>query len=318
MTSGARRPPFGLLAAIFLILSCCAGEAAGPGGTPELAISARAVEIIPERLTGLRLRSAVALDADHQSFGGFSGLRMDNGHLIAIGDAGWWLLADLIDGPEGMVPISAGFVPMRGEDGETFDKAGGDAEGLTTRDGNLVVSFERDHRIMFHVEEGQLGDTLRHGAFETLSSNKGLEALATTPDGWLLAIGESQYQGGHRMFLVRYSGEIIERSLPAAGDFFVTGADVGPDGRLYVLLRDYQPLVGVSIRIDRYELGGDGFPMIDTRVTLAEFESSGGIDNMEGISLWRDAGGLTHLTMISDDNFSALQRTLLVDLEVLE
>ena len=36
------------------------------------------------------------------------------------------------------------------------------------------------------------------------------------------------------------------------------------------------------------------------------------VDNMEGLSVHRDASGALVLTLISDDNFSPLQRTLLL------
>jgi len=36
------------------------------------------------------------------------------------------------------------------------------------------------------------------------------------------------------------------------------------------------------------------------------------IDNMEGIAVHRAANGDTILTLVSDDNFSAIQRTLLL------
>jgi len=42
------------------------------------------------------------------------------------------------------------------------------------------------------------------------------------------------------------------------------------------------------------------------------------IDNMEGLSFHRSAGGETVLTLISDDNFSAVQRTLLLQFTLVE
>ncbi len=42
------------------------------------------------------------------------------------------------------------------------------------------------------------------------------------------------------------------------------------------------------------------------------------IDNMEGIDVHRTADGDTVLTMISDDNFSMLQRTLLLQFTLVE
>ena len=40
------------------------------------------------------------------------------------------------------------------------------------------------------------------------------------------------------------------------------------------------------------------------------------IDNMEGISIHRTAGGETIVTVVSDDNFSVLQRSLLLQFSV--
>ena len=36
------------------------------------------------------------------------------------------------------------------------------------------------------------------------------------------------------------------------------------------------------------------------------------VDNMEGLSIHRDAAGATVFTIVSDDNFSVAQRTLLL------
>jgi hypothetical protein len=42
------------------------------------------------------------------------------------------------------------------------------------------------------------------------------------------------------------------------------------------------------------------------------------IDNMEGLSTHRTAAGDLILTMISDDNFSFLQRTILLQFKLIE
>jgi hypothetical protein len=42
------------------------------------------------------------------------------------------------------------------------------------------------------------------------------------------------------------------------------------------------------------------------------------IDNFEGLGLHRAASGETVLTLVSDDNFSPLQRTLLMQFTLLE
>ena len=45
---------------------------------------------------------------------------------------------------------------------------------------------------------------------------------------------------------------------------------------------------------------------------LLEADDSLNIDNMEAIAVHRAASGETVLTLMSDDNFSALQRTLIM------
>jgi len=51
---------------------------------------------------------------------------------------------------------------------------------------------------------------------------------------------------------------------------------------------------------------------------LLEADMRDEIDNMEGISIHRGAGGEIVLTLISDDNFSLLQRTLLLQFALVE
>ena len=70
------------------------------------------------------------------------------------------------------------------------------------------------------------------------------------------------------------------------GDFLVVDADFGPDGKLYVLERDFGWL-GFRTRVRRFALGPDG---LGDEVTLLE-TPFGELDNMEGISVWRDAAG---------------------------
>jgi hypothetical protein len=51
---------------------------------------------------------------------------------------------------------------------------------------------------------------------------------------------------------------------------------------------------------------------------LIEAEMAFQIDNMEGLSVHRAADGALVLTLISDDNFSIIQRTLLLQFTLAE
>ncbi|MFK7944924.1 MAG: esterase-like activity of phytase family protein [Paracoccaceae bacterium] len=303
----------GLLA---LIAAGCAPEGPEAGGaTDALEITAKTVEIGPGELNGLRLRGTRVLTAKHPAFGGFSGLIIVSDRLHAVTDAGWWLEAPLEQETDGLELGMGSFRPLRDTDGAIFDKAGGDAEGLAVQGDEVRIAFERDHRIMTLNAEARVVDPVQERAFETLGSNQGMEALATLPDGGLIAIAEAPDRRGHPVFVWR-AGQLAEDRFVAEDPYYVTGADLGADGRLYVLLRHYSPVSGVRIRIDRFGLTEAGFPDGASRQVLGAFESGSGIDNMEGISVWTDADGQARLTLISDNNFNFVQRTLLMDFEM--
>lgn len=319
----ARPGIVGLMAALLLSRGAGAAEPLPPGWEKALAaaapvaVTAEPVAITGGELNGLALSGAWVLRGDHRNFGGFSGLVVAGNRLFAVSDQGWWFGAALIEGDGTLRLSNARLAPMRDGEGDGYTKAGGDAEGLTRLGARLVVSFERDHRLMLLRDTGRMGATIQPRAFEQFRSNKGLEALASLPDGRMIVLAEGADDGGVPLFLVDPAGGVTEARLPRAGSHSVTGADIGPDGRLYLVLREYSLLFGVSIRVMRYRLGADGLPLPDSAETLAAFEAASGIDNMEGIALDRGADGATRLWLISDNNFRSSQRTLLVRFEVL-
>jgi hypothetical protein len=69
---------------------------------------------------------------------------------------------------------------------------------------------------------------------------------------------------------------------------------------------------GLAIRIRKLALAGvkPGALLDGPEVFAGDMGQQ--IDNMEGISVHRAADGATVLTLISDDNFSPLQRTVLL------
>jgi hypothetical protein len=290
-------------------------EAAMAGAAP-VNVTAEPVAISGGDLSGLELRGAWVLRGDHRGFGAFSGLLITGGRLVAVADTGGWLGASLTWHGDTLQLINARMAPMRDGDGNAYTKSGGDAEGLTRLGARLVVSFERDHRLMFLDDRGRMGGAVRSPMFEQLRSNKSLEALATLPDGRLIAFAEGAGNEGAPMFVIDAVGRVTEGRLPLAGIHSVTGADVGPDGRLYLVLRAYSPLFGVSIRVMRYALGPDSLPLPGSAETLAAFEADSGIDNMEGIALERGPDSDIRLWLISDDNLSVSQRTLLMRFDV--
>jgi hypothetical protein len=101
-------------------------------------------------------------------------------------------------------------------------------------------------------------------------------------------------------------------SLKRTDDFDVSDCAATPDGKLLVLERRFSWVRGVAMRIRSVPFAAikpgalvDGPELI--------FAGTGyQIDNMDGLSVHRDAAGALVLTLISDDNFLPFQRTVLL------
>jgi hypothetical protein len=208
---------------------------------------------------------------------------------------------------------TTGIGPLSAISGAALSGDDVDAEGLARDgEGNLYVSFEVFHRIRRYRDiAGPAEEVPAPRDFAGLQRNSALEALAIDAAGVLYAIPERS-GAWERPFPVyrlaggRWDGDL---ALRRDGTFLVVGADFGPDGRFYLLERDFRWLGGFASRIRSFRLGPEGFE--DERTLLET--GFGAIDNMEGISVWRDPSGRTRITLISDDNFFALQRTVVIE-----
>ncbi len=251
---------------------------------------------------------------EFERFGGLSGLMLssDGRELIAVGDRGRVFLGTVMrdaDGhPTAVEMAEEGW--LRAPDGRRLRGRNRDAEGLAPAPGGgFYVAFEREHRIDFYAERAARPETVEPpDAFAGLQENSGLEALASGPDGTLYAIPErsGELDRPFPVYRLTAAGWDTNLQVPRRGGFLVTGADLGPDGRFYVLERSVG-LLGLSVRVRSF-LIGEGLE--DERIALPP---TGSVDNAEGIDVWRDPAGRLRMTLISDDNFSILQRTLLTE-----
>jgi hypothetical protein len=183
-----------------------------------------------------------------------------------------------------------------------------DSEGLAIGpDGTLYISFEGEDGVRSFADVDQPGsDLITTPAFDSFQPNSALEALAIGPDGALYTVPERSGLATRPFPVFRLKGGIWDQPFAIArtGPFLIAGADIGPDGRLYILERDFAG-IGFRSRIRRFDLdGGNEETILETSLRTH--------DNLEGISVWQDAQGL-RLTLISDDNFRAFQRTEIVE-----
>ncbi|MEO9574416.1 MAG: esterase-like activity of phytase family protein [Tateyamaria sp.] len=185
-----------------------------------------------------------------------------------------------------------------------------DIEGLAISDNSTFLSYEDPASIS--TLDGEVLHSPRE--FYALPSNGALEALAITPDGALLTLPENPHKRSGTFPIYRYRDEIwdIAAYLPRIGGFQPTGADVGPDGQLYVLERAFSAL-GFRTRIRRVTLDVPE----PTEETILETRL-GTHDNLEGLSVWTSRSGATCLSMVSDDNFLSVQTSELVEYALTE
>ncbi|WP_293576078.1 esterase-like activity of phytase family protein [Phaeobacter sp.] len=251
-------------------------------------------------------------------FGGFSALALsrDGSRMTVISDRATIVTADIARSNTPSATITDITTrkanKLRASNGSTLRGRIVDAEGLAIgRDGTLFISFEGISRVARHSRGDSRAEILpRPKGFRSLPLNKALEALAIDDRGRLYTLPERALTDAGTIPVWRWNGRRWSRpfDLPSRGDFLPVGADFGPDGRLYLLERDFG-LIGFRSRLRRFDIGSKG-PSGETIL----LETGLGLhDNLEGISVWRDATGHLRATMVSDDNFFSIQRTELVE-----
>ena len=301
-----------------------------PAPAPQLSVPVP-VRVVPfpgldqPRTAGcLVLRSGLTLSAEAEGFGGFSDMSLagPGERATFVSDAGAVMRARLVTDPAGDAVGLAGatLTGLTERDGSALGKRDGDAEGLAWTGTGFAVSLEGEDRVAAMSGAGVLGQTLypAPGDEAVLGANSGFEALAALPDGRLLVVSEGKDEAGDALVRVGtldepLSGWAAARYRPAQG-FNVTSADVDPaTGDLFVLERAYSPWRGARMRVVRVpasQLGGE--VLRGRQLTRMGFLE--GVDNMEGLAAARTADGQLRLYLVSDDNFSAAQRTVVLTL----
>lgn len=250
-------------------------------------------------------------------FGGFSGLEVSDDGLgfAAISDKGARYVEGIFtrDAVGRITSATAGpLLRLPDQKGARMTGSWADSEGLAIApDGTIYVAFEARHRVWAYASPTALPRPMpTHPDFARLQDNSGLEALAIGPDGALYTLPERSGALDRPFPVYRAQPPDgpwrIVGHIPRRGGYLPTGADFGPDGRLYILERRFAGFLGFGARVRSFSAGPEGIG--DERELLVT--PLGAHDNLEGLAVWRDALGRIRLTMISDDNRNPwLQRT---------
>jgi hypothetical protein len=311
-----------------------------PARAEPIAVRVAQIPLYPnmpgERRAGaLTYRGGLLLSSRDRRFGGLSDLAVsaDGSEILVISDEANWLSARLTyDEAGNLAGLNATEItPMLDLAGRPLRGRPNDAEGLALErpndlHGPVIVSFERDVRVWrydlskgFSVrpENVAIGDWVK-----PLRTNAQLEALTLVKPDTLLVFAESRLGTEDiRAAFEAYpgNGHANSRALSVVphDPFSVTGAANAPDGGLLLLERRYSLIGGVGMELRHVPANQlhEGARLTgDVLANLSFMDAN--IDNMEGVAVRRGPNGETLLYMISDDNFSPLQRTVLLMFEL--
>lgn len=299
--------------ALMAVAACAAVATAtsGPSPGPDRVVRIEARNV-PLGIGGATLAPGVryggGLILRGPALHGLSDLKVQGDRAWAVSDFGALIRFTLRLDRNGRLTSADNAIsrPLTGPDGAILTpKASADAEGLALlADGEVLVSFERDHRIWSYGRDLAAAAAPVPSPAFAFPANEGMEGLASDGDSWL-ALGE----GGGAWRCDRDGCAPLSDPMPTPADGFrFTGADRDPQGGWFVVERYYAPPLDLRVRVRR--LSPEGVlsePLIQLRPPAST-------DNFEGIAAVPTG---TRLYLLSDDNGNLVQKTLLLAFDVL-
>jgi hypothetical protein len=279
----------------------------------------RAYNIFPDTI--IQKLKITVLDTKYLDFKGvheLSALAYKNGKLYALSDSGILYLFDIsIENKKiKSLHLKNSFV-LKNSKGRVFKKKKRDSEGICFYKKGFLVSFERKNRILYVSKSGkkikkmQLNTPLEENR-NYRSPNKGLESVAYSKKYGVVTIPELPLKGDEEDYHTLYAKKELWH-FRASG--CVTDIVFEDKDEVLVLLRQFSYLtrrrVTTLLRLNLKECNSKN---VCKTTLLAKLDSALGWknDNFEGLTKVKKNLYL----MVSDDNDSIFQKTLLVLFEI--
>jgi hypothetical protein len=330
--SGLQQFALALIASIGCMLVVPLAGAAPIGKSVEISKKYRpGDQVMQVRLLG-------TLELDHTEVNGYdahelSGLAWDQdaGLLYAVSDDGFLChLRPSFDGPilSGVELVAA--YPLRDQQGKPHGGKQSDSEGLAivyadnkiADDTELLVSFEITPRVLRYRPDGTFIEAVRIPTAllnidNYADDNDALEAITLDKNSDLLIAPQRPLRGADQSVLSIYSNTATPlHFVPLDSEHSdIVGMETGPGGELVILERRYSSLFKPVIwAVRSFTPDRERKVQVITEIlTLTTEGSTWSPDNFEGIAHHVD----NRYFIVSDDNQSAIQRTLLMYFEIL-
>lgn len=285
---------------------------------------------IGDAVDGLVFRGGLHLASRHADFGGISGLAfLDAQSFVMVTDEGRFLSGRLdLDGgaPSGLSDVEIDVI--RNSSGNPLPtKFSSDSEAIDVvmRDGRptaVRVGFEHLTRIAdFDLTDGRPNGPAREVAIPDwltgLRTNESIESVCIAPDNSPVAGSTLVITEGHQVTSGQWASTLLgnrdrgDLGLAVSPGVNPTDCAFLPDGDLLVLERG---LAFVTFTVQIRRIPADQVragAIMDGEVILRH--AGGEVDNFEGLGVRILPDGEVRVTIVSDDNFHAFQRTLLLD-----
>nr|WP_281351877.1 esterase-like activity of phytase family protein [Altericroceibacterium indicum] len=261
------------------------------------------------------------LASDAREFGGYSSLlAMPDGQFQTYSDFGWRLRFSAPGAPQR--PARLDHVPT---DRKLLKKWQSDIESATRdpKTGDIWLGYEGMNMIRRHSAANGKWASVHPPEMAHWPHNSGAESLLRLADGRFIVMSE----GGTGPKPAPSVGLLYDHDPVEGGTPLIFGlahpkgyrsTDMAqlPDGRVLILLRDFDPPFPPIFRSRL--LIADPATIKKGQYwhwqTLLDFASPIPSENYEGLAVRDLGGGLVDLWMISDDNQAVLQQTLLLQI----
>jgi hypothetical protein len=325
---GPRRQVVSPLAVALALVAtiACDLSAISPPADDRVEVTALGVDLDPKapqkkQAGKLLFLNGFELKSSDRRFGGLSGLSVNEASLLALSDRGYWISARIDHDSDGrLIAFSDWHIErLLTLNGQPVSRRLADSEGLSQdQDGSFIVSFEQVHRLWRYAPPpATIHSTPIAIPVPTelarAPANEGVECVAVLGNGRPVIIAENfRNTDGSLAGWILGGGGFRPLSYLPSEDFTPSDCAALKNGDLLLMERQIGLLGRWATRIKKIPRDNirPGARLEGTEIARLALPQS--VDNFEGMAVYEHPKAGTLVYLVSDDNYLALQRTLLL------